>query len=99
MTHDFGNQTDLSLFLITRREFIEAGGATEMARIDREQVKPDWTKQGFSCDLWIDKPGQRWEDFTHPTDEVVLVLEGEMEFEIAGKVCHPEFGEELLIPA
>jgi Cupin domain len=28
-----------------------------------------------------------------------FVLEGEMEFEIAGQVCHPAIGEELLIPA
>jgi mannose-6-phosphate isomerase-like protein (cupin superfamily) len=41
----------------------------------------------------------RGEDFTHPTDELVVVLEGEMEFEDAGRVCHPEIGEELLIPA
>ena len=70
-----------------------------MGIINREQVKADWAKRGFSCDLWIDSPGQRWEDFTHPTDELVLVLEGKMEFEIAGRVCHPEIGEELLIPA
>jgi quercetin dioxygenase-like cupin family protein len=49
--------------------------------------------------LWIDPPGQRWEDFTHDTDEVVMLLEGEMEFEVAGKVHHPAVGEELLIPA
>jgi len=50
-----------------------------MASIDREQVAADWAKRGFSCDLWIDPPGRRWEDFTHATDELVVVLEGEME--------------------
>jgi quercetin dioxygenase-like cupin family protein len=70
-----------------------------MASIDREQVKCDWTSRGFSCDLGIDPPGQRWDDFTHPTDELVVVLEGEIEFDIAGEVCHPSIGEELLIPA
>src|SRR5208337_3709643 len=68
-----------------------------MASIDREQVAADWAKRGFSCDLWIDPPGRRWEDFTHATNELVVVLEGEMEFEIAGQVCHPAIGEELLI--
>jgi hypothetical protein len=67
--------------------------------INRELVKTDWAKRGFGCDLWTDSPGQRWEDFTRPTDELVLVLEGRMEFEVAGKVCHPRIGEELLIPA
>jgi quercetin dioxygenase-like cupin family protein len=70
-----------------------------MANIDQERVKADWAKRGFGCELWIDKPGQRWENFTHATDELVIVLEGKMEFEVAGKVSHPEIGEELLIPA
>jgi mannose-6-phosphate isomerase-like protein (cupin superfamily) len=74
-------------------------GHQAMARIDQERVAADWAKRGFSCDLWIDEPGQRWEDFTHQTDELVLVLEGRMEFEITGRVCHPEIGEEILIPA
>jgi quercetin dioxygenase-like cupin family protein len=30
---------------------------------------------------------------------LVTVLEGQMEFEVAGVVHHPEVGEELLIPA
>src|SRR5579871_3252454 len=49
--------------------------------------------------LWIDPPGQCWEDFTHATDELVTVLEGEVEFVIEGKVHRPAIGEELLIPA
>ncbi len=70
-----------------------------MAVIEREKVAADWAKRGFSCDLWIDRPGRRWEDFTHATDEPIIVLEGEMEFEVAGEVSHPAIGEELLIPA
>jgi quercetin dioxygenase-like cupin family protein len=70
-----------------------------MTSINPEQLKADWAKRGFSCDLWVDPPGQRWDDFTHSTDELVLVLEGRMEFEVAGQVCHPEIGEEILIPA
>lgn len=66
---------------------------------DREQVAADWAARGFSCDLWIDPPGQRWEDFTHDTDEIVIVLEGGMEFEVEGEVTHPTPGEELFIPA
>ena len=58
-----------------------------------------WAARGFSCGLWVDPPGQRWEDFVHDTDEIVSVLEGEMEFEIEGEVRHPGPGEELLIPA
>lgn len=67
--------------------------------IDRDRIAADWADRGFSCDLWTDPPGQRWEDFTHGTDEVVIVLEGDMEFEVGGRVRHPRPGEELLIPA
>ena len=66
---------------------------------DHQQIAADWAARGFSCDLWTDPPGQRWEDFTHATDEVVIVLEGEMAFEVEGEVHHPQPGEELFIPA
>lgn len=70
-----------------------------MKPVDRESVAADWNDRGFSCGLWTDDPGRRWEDFTHPTDELVTVIEGRMEFEVEGDVVHPEIGEELLIPA
>ena len=70
-----------------------------MTVTNRNKVSKDWNDRGFSCDLWIDPPGQRWEDYIHRTDELVLVLEGEVEFEIDGKIHHPAIGQELLIPA
>ena len=66
---------------------------------DRQDVCRDWAARGFSCDLWVDPPGQCWEGYVHATDELVLVLEGEVEFEIDGGIFHPETGEELFIPA
>ena len=68
--------------------------AVDLARVGRA-----WSARGFSCDLWVDPPGRRWEDFTHFTDELVMLVDGEMEFEIDGRVLRPEPGEELLIPA
>lgn len=70
-----------------------------MNMVDRAKVAADWAGRGFSCDLWVDPPGQCWEDFTHATDELVLVIEGAMEFEVEGRVAHPAVGDELLIPA
>jgi quercetin dioxygenase-like cupin family protein len=67
--------------------------------VEQEQIAADWAARGFSCDLWTDPPGRRWEDFTHATDEVVIVLEGNMEFEVEGQVTHPQPGEEFFIPA
>lgn len=66
---------------------------------DRHSVAADWTDRGFSCELWVDPPGQRWEDFVHATDELVMVLEGELEFEIAGQVSHPAVSAEVFLPA
>ena len=42
---------------------------------------------------------QRWEDDTHATDEVVIVLGGTMEFEVKGQIHRPKPGAELFIPA
>ena len=67
--------------------------------VDQSAVAVEWKARGFSCDLWTDPPGQVWEDFTHPADELVMVVEGQMEFEIEGSVFHPEPGDELFIPA
>jgi quercetin dioxygenase-like cupin family protein len=67
--------------------------------VDQEAVAADWRKRGFSCGLWVDPAGQVWADFVHATDELVMVVEGQVEFEIESKVYHPRPGEELLIPA
>ncbi|HLF97503.1 MAG TPA: cupin domain-containing protein [Methylococcaceae bacterium] len=67
--------------------------------IDSRQIAQDWQARGFSCDLWVDPPGQCWEDFVHASDELVVVLDGEMEFEVEGTICRPMAGAELFIPA
>jgi mannose-6-phosphate isomerase-like protein (cupin superfamily) len=67
--------------------------------MDRTEVERSWLERGFSCGVWTDLPGQRWEDFVHTTDEVVMVLDGNVEFEIGGRIYHPQPGEELLIPS
>ena len=67
--------------------------------VDRAAVERSWKERGFSCGLWVDPPGQVWADYVHDTDELVMVVEGDVEFEIAGKAHRPSPGEELLIPA
>ena len=69
-----------------------------MAEPNRTKIAADWASRGFSCELWTDPPGQRWDDFRHATDELVTVLEGQMEFEVAGHVQRPHVGEKLLDP-
>ena len=70
-----------------------------MPAVNRQRVASDWAARGFSCDMWVDPPGQRWEDFVHASDELVMVVEGEVEFEISGETSRPEPGQELFIPA
>ena len=64
-----------------------------------EQVKKRWQKKGFSFGVFVDPPGQKWENFSHPTDELFMLFFGEIEIEIAGKILHPKHGEEVFIPA
>ena len=70
-----------------------------MATVDQKAVEKDWNARGFSCDLWIDAPGRVWRNFIHETDELVMLVEGEEEFEMSGQIHRLEIGQELLIPA
>lgn len=67
--------------------------------IDRAHVESEWRARGFSCGLWVDPPGQVWEDYVHSTDELLMVLEGELELEMQGRTFRPKNGEEVFIPA
>ena len=67
--------------------------------IDRSRVESEWRARGFSCGLWVDPPGQVWEDYVHSTDELLMVLEGDLELEMRGQTFRPKNGEEIFIPA
>jgi len=67
--------------------------------IDQKQIAADWKARGFSCGLWVDPPGQVWEDYVHSTNELLMLMEGALELEMRGKILHPVIGEEVLIPA
>ena len=69
-----------------------------MPRVERDKIAEDWKNRGFTCDLWVDGPGQQWNDFVHESDEVVVVVEGKMEFQNEGESYHPAIGEEIFIP-
>src|SRR3990167_3442873 len=63
------------------------------------KVEKNWKSRNFSCGLWEDPPGQTWEGYVHEVDELLMVLEGELELEISGKLVHPKINEEILISA
>ena len=68
-------------------------------KVERAQIAKDWRARGFSCDLWVDPPGQVWENYVHPTDELLMIVEGALELEMQGKTLRPAIGEEVPIPA
>src|SRR5207249_4607363 len=67
--------------------------------MDWEKIRADWAARGFSCGLWVDPPGKVWADFVDDTDELVMVMERQQEFEMTRKSYRPRIDEELLIPA
>src|SRR5436309_5510369 len=74
-------------------------GKVQKDALSLAQVEQDWHSQGFSCGLWVDAPGQVWGDYVHSMDELRMVLEGELELEMQGRIFRPNQGEEVLIPA
>ncbi|HVS27739.1 MAG TPA: hypothetical protein VHE58_10700 [Burkholderiales bacterium] len=67
--------------------------------MDERKIRTDWERRGFSFGIWIDPPGQIWEDYVHGVDELLMLAEGEIELSFLGKTFCPEIGEEILIPA
>lgn len=51
------------------------------AQVDLEAVARTWRERGFSCGLWVDRPGQVWADYVHDVDELVMVIKDDVEFE------------------
>ena len=67
--------------------------------VDESAIQRSWHSRGFSCDVWSDPPGQVWSDFVHATDELVMLVSGEMELTVSGSTLQPRPGEEIFIPA
>tara|TARA_Y100000590_G_C15003461_1_gene744772 strand:+ start:147 stop:416 length:270 start_codon:yes stop_codon:yes gene_type:complete len=64
-----------------------------------EQIRGNWESRGYSFGVFKDPPGKVWADFVHSTDELVLLVKGEIEIKIEGKSHHPQIGDEVFIPA
>lgn len=61
-------------------------------------IKENWHERGYSFGIMKDRPGQRWDDFTHTVDELVCLLSGELTVIIAGKETELTIGSEVFIP-
>ena len=67
--------------------------------IDRSEVAKDWHTRGFSCGLWIDHAGREWSYDAQETEELFMIMSGELELEIEGRSQKPSIGQEISIPA
>lgn len=65
--------------------------------VGRTRVALDFPN--FSFGVFKDPPGQVWSDFTHDTDEFVVVVEGQVTIDVAGEVVACSPGDLALIPA
>lgn len=66
--------------------------------VESKKVLASWRARGFSGGVWVDPPGQVWEDYVHDEDELFLVIEGDVELEMRGEKLRPAPGVEVLIP-
>jgi uncharacterized protein YdcH (DUF465 family) len=66
--------------------------------INQGEVARAWSERGYSCDDFVDPPGREWKDFTHRTNELVTVTEGQLEVDMHGATHRLEPGDELFIP-
>ncbi len=64
----------------------------------RDKIESEWQTKGFSCDLWVDPPGQTWENYKHAVDELIYIMEGTLELEVSGKTQTLTAGQEAFIP-
>lgn len=68
------------------------------APVDRDAVAADWQARGYSCGLFVDPPGQEWNDFVHSTNELVMVAEGRLRMSVGEETVVVEPGDEVFIP-
>ena len=67
--------------------------------VDAAAVARDWQARGYDCQPFSDPPGREWNDFTHPTDELVTVIEGRLRLTLGNRAIELGPGDEAHIPA
>jgi quercetin dioxygenase-like cupin family protein len=64
----------------------------------RAHVRQDWAQRGYSCQDFVDPPGREWNDFRHPANELVTVLDGRLRLIVGKDEVIAEAGDEVFIP-
>lgn len=65
--------------------------------VNRSTVAKDWHDRGFSCGMWIDHAGREWSYDAQDTDQLFMLMSGELELEMKGQSICPSVGEEIRI--
>ncbi len=76
--------------LLNKRKFVTP--------VDRRAVSESWAARGYSCELFVDPPGQEWNNFVHDCNELVAVAEGRLEMMVGDHTDILEEGDEVFIP-
>ena len=66
--------------------------------VDEHSVAVNWAGRGYSCQQFVDPPGQQWNDFVHRTNELVTVVEGRLAMIVEGERTELGPGDEVFIP-
>ena len=72
--------------------------AAHSVPVDFSEIEANWRLEGFSFGVFRDPPGQEWNNFTHQSDEYVLVAEGRLKIDVGNEkmICAP--GDLVRIP-
>jgi quercetin dioxygenase-like cupin family protein len=63
------------------------------------QLRASLVADGFGAWRWSDSPGATYEPHTHPSDESLWVIEGCIDFFVAGETYRLGPGDRLQLPA
>jgi len=64
----------------------------------RSQLEESLLEEGFDPFAWVDEPGKRYETHAHEHDEMIWILQGAMQFRVAGRVFDLGPGDRLTLP-
>ncbi len=72
--------------------------AAHPAPVDFSAIEANWKREGFSFGVFRDPPGQEWNNFSHQSDEYVLVAEGQLRIAVGSETSFCEAGDLVRIP-
>jgi len=64
----------------------------------RSRLEETLLEEGFEPFAWVDEPGKKYGTHSHPHDESIWVLRGDMTFSVEGRSYHLRPGDRLMLP-